>query len=91
MQPTTIEPIEADDIPSVGSIYRQAVRHGTATFEIDPPDDREMAHRAEILLAGGFPCFVARRGPQIVGWKHGRWLDVTLMQRPLGSGSSEPA
>ncbi|HEX6985920.1 MAG TPA: GNAT family N-acetyltransferase [Planctomycetaceae bacterium] len=26
-----------------------------------------------------------------VGWKHGRWLDVVLMQRPLGVGDSEGA
>ena len=25
-----------------------------------------------------------------VGYKHGRWLDVTLMQRPLGSGQGVP-
>jgi len=26
-----------------------------------------------------------------VGWKFGRWLDVVLMQRPLGAGSGTPA
>ena len=26
-----------------------------------------------------------------VGWKFGRWLDVVLMQRALGSGAREPA
>jgi phosphinothricin acetyltransferase len=26
-----------------------------------------------------------------VGWKEGRWLDVVLMQRPLGAGDSAPA
>ena len=25
------------------------------------------------------------------GWKHERWLDVVLMQRPLGAGSGSPA
>lgn len=25
-----------------------------------------------------------------VGWKHGRWLDTLLMQRPLGDGSTAP-
>ncbi len=25
-----------------------------------------------------------------VGWKHGRWLDTVLMQRPLGSEDAEP-
>jgi phosphinothricin acetyltransferase len=27
---------------------------------------------------------------QAVGFKHGRWLDVVLMQRPLGSANSNP-
>ncbi|KAK9311232.1 hypothetical protein V1522DRAFT_413461 [Lipomyces starkeyi] len=25
-----------------------------------------------------------------VGYKHGRWLDTMLLQRPLGFGDSEP-
>jgi L-amino acid N-acyltransferase YncA len=25
-----------------------------------------------------------------VGYKHGRWVDIVLMQRPLGPGSDEP-
>jgi len=25
-----------------------------------------------------------------VGWKHGRWLDSVLMQRPLGAGATTP-
>ncbi len=25
-----------------------------------------------------------------VGWKHGRWLDSVLMQRPLGDGDASP-
>ena len=25
-----------------------------------------------------------------VGWKHGRWLDSVLMQRPLGEGDGAP-
>ncbi len=26
-----------------------------------------------------------------VGWKHGRWLDSVLMQRPLGDGDTSPS
>jgi phosphinothricin acetyltransferase len=26
-----------------------------------------------------------------VGWKHGRWVDSVLMQRPLGDGAGRPA
>jgi L-amino acid N-acyltransferase YncA len=40
-------------------------------------------HRA----LGFEPCGTLRS----VGWKFGRWLDVVLMQRPLGAGSSTPA
>ena len=25
-----------------------------------------------------------------VGWKHGRWLDLVIMQRPLGAGTAAP-
>lgn len=28
---------------------------------------------------------------QTVGWKLGRWLDVVMMQRPLGLGATQPA
>jgi phosphinothricin acetyltransferase len=28
---------------------------------------------------------------EAVGWKHGRWLDVVQMQRPLGPGQGAPA
>jgi len=40
-------------------------------------------HRA----LGFEPCGTLRS----VGWKFGRWLDVVLMQRPLGAGDSTPA
>jgi phosphinothricin acetyltransferase len=35
------------------------VRHGTASFELDPPDLNEMTHRLAALSAGGFPYLVA--------------------------------
>ncbi|GLS17691.1 N-acetyltransferase [Labrys miyagiensis] len=70
MQELTIAPVERGDIPSIGGIYREAVRHGTASFELDPPDDEEMARRADILLTGGFPYFVARRGGHLLGYAY---------------------
>ena len=47
------------DIPAITRIYAHAVRHGTASFELDPPDSNEMARRLEALIAGGFPYLVA--------------------------------
>jgi L-amino acid N-acyltransferase YncA len=49
----------AGDIPAITAIYRHAVTHGTATFEIDPPDEAEMGKRFHALIGGGFPYLVA--------------------------------
>jgi L-amino acid N-acyltransferase YncA len=161
------------DMPSVAAIYGEAVRNGTATFEIDPPGIAEMTARWRRLTEGGHPWLVAEADGRVVGyayagpfhtrpayrhtvedsiyfdaparnaghgtalltaliaeaeargfrqmiatigdsgnaasvrlharcgfrpvgtwrdvgWKHGRWLDVVLMQRPLGPGASAP-
>lgn len=45
----------AADIPAITAIYRHAVLHGTASWELDPPDAAEMARRREAILAGGYP------------------------------------
>lgn len=161
------------DIPAITKIYAEAVRHGTASFELEPPDQAEMVRRQKALLAKSCPYLVAegagviagyayagpyrtrpaydwcvedsiyvapdyhRRGIgrtlldrliteseargfrqmiavigdtantasvavhaaagfrmigtfQSIGYKHGRWLDTVLMQRPLGSGDVAP-
>jgi len=169
-----IRPSTAADLPALTAIYAHHVRHGTGTFEIEPPDQAEMARRRDEVLARGLPWLVAEapdgqvlgyayanwfrprpayryfvedsiylappaqgRGlgrlllaellarceaagaRQMVavigdaanagsiglhaalgfahtgvlkdsGWKFGRWLDVVLMQRPLGAGASTP-
>lgn len=169
----TIRPCEEGDIAAITEIYRHAVLHGTASFEIEPPSTETMIERRRALVAGGFPYLVAevegtvagyayagahrarpaygatvedsiyvdpeRKGLGIgktlllslieeatvrgfrqmvavvgdadnaasigvhrtagfemvgtlksVGWKHGRWLDIVLMQRPLGEADTTP-
>jgi L-amino acid N-acyltransferase YncA len=161
------------DIPAITVIYAHAVTHGTASFELKPPPEAEMARRRDAILEGGYPYLVAERGGELlgyayagayrtrpayrstvedsiyvapsaqgqgvgrallaalieqcealdfrlmvavigdedshgsiglhrslgfepvgilkgIGYKHGRWLSSVLMQRPLGSGVSEP-
>jgi len=168
-----IRPSQESDIATITEIYRHAVLHGTASFEIEPPSAADMAARRSALIAGGFPYLVAevegvvagyayagayrarpaygatvedsvyvdpaRKGLGIgktllvalieeatvrgfrqmvavvgdsenaasvgvhratgfelvgtlkcVGWKHGRWLDTVLMQRPLGEANTTP-
>ncbi|WP_349363019.1 MAG: N-acetyltransferase family protein [Roseitalea porphyridii] len=160
-----------NDVPAITTIYADAVRNSTASFELDAPDEAEMAARMAALVDKGYPYIAAtdatgtllgyayagsyRARPayrwtvedsvyiapdamgrgvgrillteiiarcealgfrQMVaviggadhaasirlherlgfahagllpatGFKHGRWLDSVLMQRPLGEGS----
>jgi L-amino acid N-acyltransferase YncA len=58
------------DIPAITHIYTHAVEHGTATFEIEPPDEAEMARRLQALLAREFPYLVAERLGRVVGYAY---------------------
>ncbi len=173
MSDANIRAATLGDIAAITRIYGEAVERGTATFEVEPPDEAEMAHRQHTLAAAGYPYLVAERAgavagyayagpyhvrpayhwsvedtiyvaPQFqcaglgrllmarliaeaeqrgfrqmiavigdsanaasvglhaavgfrrvgtlhgVGFKHGRWLDAVLMQRPLGAADSTP-
>lgn len=58
------------DLPAITAIYRHAVLHGTATFELDPPDLAEMTRRYETLAAAGFPYLVAVMEDIVVGYAY---------------------
>lgn len=58
------------DMPRVTAIYRHAVMEGTATYELDPPDENEMASRFRTLESGGFPWLVAESGGDILGYAY---------------------
>jgi L-amino acid N-acyltransferase YncA len=168
-----IRPSQSADVPQVAAIYRHHVLYGTGTFEIEPPDEQEMARRRDDVIGKGLPWLVAEQSARVVGfayanhfrprpayrfcledsiyldaealgqgvgrallaellarsealgarqmlavigdsenlasigvhralgfehtgllkasgWKFGRWLDVVLMQRPLGLGDNAP-
>ena len=65
-----IRPADAADIPAITAIYAHAVQHGTASWELDPPDATEMLRRQEAILAGGYPYLVAERGSAILGYAY---------------------
>jgi L-amino acid N-acyltransferase YncA len=65
-----IRPARPRDLAAITRIYDHAVRHGTASFEIEPPDAREMARRYEALRAGGYPYLVAELDGEIVGYAY---------------------
>ena len=57
--PIPIRPAEPRDIAAITRIYAHAVLHGTASFELDPPDEAEITRRYNALRDGGFPYLVA--------------------------------
>jgi L-amino acid N-acyltransferase YncA len=59
MTTVSIRPATPADIPAITRIYAHAVAHGTASFEIEAPDQAEMARRQRALLDGGFPYIAA--------------------------------
>jgi L-amino acid N-acyltransferase YncA len=70
MSPLDIRPAEDGDLPAITEIYEHAVRHGTATFELVPPDLAEMTRRYRALMEGGFPYFVATIDGSVVGYAY---------------------
>jgi phosphinothricin acetyltransferase len=58
------------DTPAIAAIYAEAVRTGTASFEIAAPDPAEMRRRIVALLDAGFPCLVAGTGRAIGGYAY---------------------
>lgn len=58
------------DIPVITAIYRPAVLTGTASFEVDPPDEAEMRKRFEAITSGGYPYYVAERDGRVIGYAY---------------------
>jgi L-amino acid N-acyltransferase YncA len=65
-----IRPAQLSDIEAITRIYAQAVRDGTASFEIDPPDAAEMQRRFNSLQTGDYPYLVAQSGGAIAGYAY---------------------
>ena len=70
MSSLEIRPALAADLPFITDIYADAVRFGTATFELVPPDLAEMTRRFQALMDGGFPYFVAVLEGRVVGYAY---------------------
>src|SRR5262245_56424096 len=70
MSRPTIRPAAPADIAAITAIYRPAVLHGTASFELTSPDEREMLSRFTAMTAGGFPYLAAEMDGTVVGYAY---------------------
>lgn len=65
-----VRPADVADSPAITDIYAGHVLHGTATFEITPPDVAEMTARMRAIADAGHPWIVAARGGKVVGYAY---------------------
>jgi phosphinothricin acetyltransferase len=70
MSAPTIRPATLADIPAITRIYAHAVRHGTASFELEPPDEAEMTRRMKAILDGKFPYLIAEIDGTVAGYAY---------------------
>ena len=70
MPPLTIRRATLADVAAITAIYAHAVTAGTASFEIDPPGESEIAERLRTLARGGFPWLVADMHGRVGGYAY---------------------
>jgi phosphinothricin acetyltransferase len=70
MPDPAIRPATDADLAAITAIYAHAVRTGTATFEIDPPDIAEMTRRFRALRDGDFPYLAAEAQGRVLGYAY---------------------
>ena len=67
---TTVRDSRDEDVARIAAIYAYHVVHGTASFELEPPDEFEMTRRRRAVLEAGFPYLVAERDGRVVGYAY---------------------
>lgn len=65
-----IRPSLAADLPAITAIYAHHVQHGTGTFELEPPDEAEMARRHADVTGKGLPWLVADEAGSVLGYAY---------------------
>jgi L-amino acid N-acyltransferase YncA len=68
--PMLIRPCLTGDLPAVTAIYAHSVRHGTGSFELEPPDEAEMRRRWHEQQARALPWLVAEAGGEVLGYAY---------------------
>ena len=70
MSNIVIRAASAADLDTITEIYADAVTHGTASYELEPPSRTEMGNRFDGLTAGGFPYLVAEKDGAVLGYAY---------------------
>jgi len=65
-----VRPAGPADLEAVRAIYAGHVLHGTASFEIEPPDLAEITRRHDAIVAAGLPYLVAEIAGEVAGYAY---------------------
>ena len=68
--PLLIRPSQDADLPAITEVYSLAVRTGTASFELEPPDLPEIARRRQAVVQAGLPWLTAERDGLVLGYAY---------------------
>ena len=60
----------AEEVAAITAIYRHWVENGIASFELEAPDEAEMAQRLKALQAKDYPILIARKDHAIIGYSY---------------------
>jgi len=82
----------ASDLPAITALYALEVHDGVATYEYEAPDEAEMTHRWQAVVAQGYPYLVAEVDGTFAGYAYAssyrtrdgyRWtVEDTVYVRP---------
>lgn len=78
---TLIRPCSTDDLTAVTAVYAWNVRHGTGTFELEPPDETEMRRRFDDVASKWLPWLVAEHDGRVVGYAYANHFRPRLAYR----------
>jgi phosphinothricin acetyltransferase len=70
MTSVSIRPATEADIPAITRIYAHSVQTGTASFELVPPSEAEMAQRMRALVESGYPYLIAEIDGVVAGYAY---------------------
>lgn len=74
-----------DDAPAIAAIYAHHVRHGTATFDTEPPAVESWREKVAAIRAKGWPMLVSERDGAVTGYAYA----TQFRDRPAYAGTCE--
>lgn len=83
----TVRDATTGDVPHIAALYAEEVRRGVNTYELEAPDEAEMATRMRTLLAAGYPYLVAEVDGRFAGYAYASSFRARAAYRPTVENS----